>query len=285
MPGICRIVAGVSGSPGSVHALRQAADLARHHDALLIPLHAWVPPEGDIHERKHPCPQLRQLWHDDAWQRLWEALDTAFGGLPAGIATQPVVRRGQPGRCSPRGPPARRPAGDRHRPPGPAAAAGVLPRQPLLPGPRPLPGAGDPAPRVGPGSRPWPARLGQPPPPGPGHGTAFRGQVDQRRDEAGGAGHTWDGSGVTVGTSGKCPAHKAGQLAAVPHCKTASAKAEHLATGPSGGGYLSSFLTAWSDGTGSRRGQGLSSGLNRGFPPWLEAGSCLHTGLNSWGAT
>jgi hypothetical protein len=35
-------------------------------------------------------------------------------------------------------------------------------------------------------------------------------------------------------------------------------------------------------GTGSRRGKGLSSGLNRGFPPWLEAGSCLHTGLNSW---
>jgi nucleotide-binding universal stress UspA family protein len=96
MPGICRIVAGVSGSPGSVHALRQAADLARHHDALLIPLHAWVPPEGDIHERKHPCPQLRQLWHD-AWQRLWQALDTAFGGLPAGIATQPAVWRGKPG--------------------------------------------------------------------------------------------------------------------------------------------------------------------------------------------
>jgi hypothetical protein len=29
---------GVSGSPGSVHALRLAADLARHHDATLIPL-------------------------------------------------------------------------------------------------------------------------------------------------------------------------------------------------------------------------------------------------------
>jgi len=40
MPGVCRIFAGVSGSPGSVHALRQAADLARHDDALLTPLHA-----------------------------------------------------------------------------------------------------------------------------------------------------------------------------------------------------------------------------------------------------
>jgi nucleotide-binding universal stress UspA family protein len=99
MPGTCRIFAGVSGSPGSVHALRHAADLARHHDAVLVPLLAWVPPEGDLHERKHPCPELRQLWKDDAWQRLWDTLDTAFGGLPAGIATQPVVLRGKPGRA------------------------------------------------------------------------------------------------------------------------------------------------------------------------------------------
>ena len=97
MPGTCRIFAGVSGSPGSVHALRQAADLARHHDALLVPLHTWVPPEGDVHERKHPCLELRQLWEDDAWQRLWEALDTAFGGLPAGVRARPVVLRGKPG--------------------------------------------------------------------------------------------------------------------------------------------------------------------------------------------
>ena len=61
MPGICRVVAKVSGSPGSVHALRHAADLAHRNDAILIPLHAWVPPEGDIHERKHPCLQLRLL--------------------------------------------------------------------------------------------------------------------------------------------------------------------------------------------------------------------------------
>jgi hypothetical protein len=81
MPDICRIFAGVSGSPGSVHALRQAADLARRNDAILIPLHTWMPPEGDLHERRHPCQELRQLWEEDAWQRLWEALDTAFGGL------------------------------------------------------------------------------------------------------------------------------------------------------------------------------------------------------------
>jgi nucleotide-binding universal stress UspA family protein len=99
MPAVCRIVAGVSGSPGSVHALRHAADLARHHDATPIPLLAWAPPGGDLADRKSPDPQLRQLWKDDAWQRLWEALGTAFGDLPAGIATQPVVLRGKPGKA------------------------------------------------------------------------------------------------------------------------------------------------------------------------------------------
>jgi hypothetical protein len=38
MPADRLIFAGVSGSPGSVHALRHAADLARHHDAILVPL-------------------------------------------------------------------------------------------------------------------------------------------------------------------------------------------------------------------------------------------------------
>jgi hypothetical protein len=56
-----------------------------------------VPPCGDLDERKHPSLQLRQLWEDDAWQLLWDTLDRAFGGLPAGIATQPAVRRGKPG--------------------------------------------------------------------------------------------------------------------------------------------------------------------------------------------
>jgi nucleotide-binding universal stress UspA family protein len=93
MPHTRRIFAGVSGSPGSVHALRQAADLAHHHDAVLVPLLAWVPPDST----RLPWPELRQLWHDDAWQRLWDTLGTAFGGLPAGITTQPVVLRGKPG--------------------------------------------------------------------------------------------------------------------------------------------------------------------------------------------
>src|SRR5262245_54003425 len=93
MPEVCRVFAGVGGSAGSVHALRQAADLARHHDALLIPLLVWVPPDSN----RLPRPELRQLWQDDAWQRLKNTLDTAFGGLPPGIRAQPAVLRGKPG--------------------------------------------------------------------------------------------------------------------------------------------------------------------------------------------
>jgi nucleotide-binding universal stress UspA family protein len=97
MPATHMIFVGVSGSPGSVHALRYAADLARHRDAILVPLLAWVPPCGDLDERKHPSLQLRELWKDDAWQRLRAALDTAFGGFPPGVRTRPLVRRGKPG--------------------------------------------------------------------------------------------------------------------------------------------------------------------------------------------
>lgn len=97
MPGARLVFAGVSGSPGSVHALRYAADLAREHDAILVPLLVWVPPGGDLAERKNPDLHLRQLWNDDAWQRLRDALDTAFGGLPQGLRTWPLVLRGKPG--------------------------------------------------------------------------------------------------------------------------------------------------------------------------------------------
>lgn len=47
MPGVDRVIAGTSGSPGSLRALRYAEVLARAHDAALVPVIAWVPPEGD----------------------------------------------------------------------------------------------------------------------------------------------------------------------------------------------------------------------------------------------
>jgi nucleotide-binding universal stress UspA family protein len=92
-----RVIVGTSGSPGNLCALRHAEHLARACDAALIPVHTWMPPDGDIADRRSPCISLRHLWIDDAWQRLWDALDAAWGQLPADLPVRPMVERGAPG--------------------------------------------------------------------------------------------------------------------------------------------------------------------------------------------
>ena len=96
MTGARRVIVGASGSPGSLRALRHAEDLARRSVATLTPVLAWVPPGGELAARQ-PCPALVRIWHDAAWQRLWAALEAAWGQLPADLSVQPVVQRGQPG--------------------------------------------------------------------------------------------------------------------------------------------------------------------------------------------
>jgi nucleotide-binding universal stress UspA family protein len=90
-----RIIVGVSGSPGSLQALRHAADLAREHYAPLIPVLAWVPPGGDLADRSRPSPYLRKLWQDAAWERLWQATELALGGIPDDLGFRPEVLRGE----------------------------------------------------------------------------------------------------------------------------------------------------------------------------------------------
>ncbi len=97
MSGVRRVIVGASGSPGSLRALRYAEDLARHSDAMLIPVLAWAPPGGDLAERRAPCPALRELWQESARQRLADALAMAWGGTPAGLTVRPLVERGEPG--------------------------------------------------------------------------------------------------------------------------------------------------------------------------------------------
>ncbi|HJY74901.1 MAG TPA: universal stress protein [Streptosporangiaceae bacterium] len=97
MSGVRRVIVGASGSPGSLRALRHAEDLARHSSATLTPVLAWVPPGGELAARQ-PCPELVRIWHEAAWQRLWAALEVAWGPqLPDGLSVQPVVQRGQSG--------------------------------------------------------------------------------------------------------------------------------------------------------------------------------------------
>jgi nucleotide-binding universal stress UspA family protein len=99
MTAMSRVIVGVSGSPGCLPAVRYAAELARAHQAPLITVLVWQPPGGDLAERSHPAPALRDLWAEAASGRLQNMLLTAFGALPDDVSLKPLVVRGEPGRC------------------------------------------------------------------------------------------------------------------------------------------------------------------------------------------
>jgi len=92
-----RIVVGVHGSLGSLQALRWAAEEARAKGVPLIPVIAWVPPGGDLAERSHPSPYLRQIWRDAAVKRLEDAFADGLGGVPDDLLVQGRVERGETG--------------------------------------------------------------------------------------------------------------------------------------------------------------------------------------------
>jgi hypothetical protein len=60
MSGLRRVIVGASGSPGNLRALRYAKHLARATGATLIPAHAWIPPGGDVADRRCPSFYLRR---------------------------------------------------------------------------------------------------------------------------------------------------------------------------------------------------------------------------------
>jgi len=97
MPRTRRIVVGVSDRPGNLPALRYAADLARAYNAALMLVHAWMPSGSEFAAWQFPSDPLVLQWQDDAWQRLWRALDSAFGGLPQDVPAEPLVVRGNAG--------------------------------------------------------------------------------------------------------------------------------------------------------------------------------------------
>jgi nucleotide-binding universal stress UspA family protein len=97
VPAVRRILVGVHGSLGSLQALRYATDEARARNVPLVPVLAWLPPGGDLADRRHPSPYLRRIWREAAWQRLWGAFDAGLGGVPADIAIEPQVVRGETG--------------------------------------------------------------------------------------------------------------------------------------------------------------------------------------------
>src|SRR5438105_3344361 len=97
VPTVRRIIVGVHGSLGSLQALRYAADEARRRNVPLLPVTAWIPPGGDLAERRNSSPHLRKIWRDAAWERLWTAFDAGLGGVPADVRVDPYVARGETG--------------------------------------------------------------------------------------------------------------------------------------------------------------------------------------------
>jgi len=98
MSGTGRVIVGVSGSPGSLQALRVAETLARSREAALVPVIAWVPPGGDAADRGQPSVHLRLLWQEAACALLRDALAAVWGQGPVDVEVRPYVQRGEPGR-------------------------------------------------------------------------------------------------------------------------------------------------------------------------------------------
>ncbi|MEJ8668464.1 universal stress protein [Streptomyces sp. MS1.AVA.1] len=104
-----RVVVGVSGSVGSLTALRRAADEARRRGAELWPVPAWRPPGGDPVARRGPGVSLMHgKWQRLARERLVAVLGDVFGETGPGVWMYALVARGTPGRRSSRPPTARR---------------------------------------------------------------------------------------------------------------------------------------------------------------------------------
>lgn len=97
MSAVRRIIVGVHGSLGSLQALRYAAEEARDRRVALVPVIAWLPPGGDMAERRSPSPYLRRVWEDAARRRLLAAFEAGLGGVPGDVRVEPCVARGDTG--------------------------------------------------------------------------------------------------------------------------------------------------------------------------------------------
>jgi nucleotide-binding universal stress UspA family protein len=92
-----RVIVGVSGSMRSLGALRAGLAEARSTGTALLAVLAWAPATGEIAYQPARRPQLLRMWEQEACRRLRDAFDQAFGGLPGGVAIQPMVVRARAG--------------------------------------------------------------------------------------------------------------------------------------------------------------------------------------------
>ncbi|MGV9248843.1 universal stress protein [Streptomyces sp. NPDC003710] len=88
----------MSGSPGSLAALRRAVGEARRRGAELWPVLAWEPPGGDLAARRSPAASVMvPEWERLARERLLEAPDGMFGAEGPGLPMRALIARGSPG--------------------------------------------------------------------------------------------------------------------------------------------------------------------------------------------
>ncbi|MFG2331734.1 universal stress protein [Streptomyces sp. NPDC048604] len=89
-------MSGARGRPGSLAALHRAVDEARRTRAELEVVLAWLPPNGELAQRRQVLPSTIDFRQASADQLL-ETIDAAFGGAGPGVPWQGVVARGLPG--------------------------------------------------------------------------------------------------------------------------------------------------------------------------------------------
>ncbi|SEL88695.1 universal stress protein [Streptacidiphilus jiangxiensis] len=91
------VVVGVSGSRGSLEALRVATREARTSQRPLVVVLAWSSPGGEFAQRRASAPSLIKLCEREAKARLARCFDEAMGGPPTDPVPLPFVVRGRPG--------------------------------------------------------------------------------------------------------------------------------------------------------------------------------------------
>ncbi|MFG2720853.1 universal stress protein [Streptomyces sp. NPDC048416] len=92
-----RVVVGVSGSLGSLAALRAAVDEARGGGSPLLAVTAWEPPEGEALFARNPDSAWARHQEDLARAALERAVQEALGKMPSDVAARKLVVRGKAG--------------------------------------------------------------------------------------------------------------------------------------------------------------------------------------------
>jgi nucleotide-binding universal stress UspA family protein len=92
-----RVVVGVTGSLANLSALHVAVAQARRSAAPLVAVHTWIPVGGEIAYRRGPCPQLLDVWRQQARETLARAFIDAFGGVPTDVPVECAILRGEAG--------------------------------------------------------------------------------------------------------------------------------------------------------------------------------------------